>query len=217
MRKVFQEELEDLHNILLRMGSVVEKQIYLCIESLVNHDFEVAELVIKNDDIVDNLQKEIEDKAIKLIAMQQPLAKDLRNIFTATKIATDLERMADHAVDIAKITKRLINEKYIKELTGIPKMADIVKEMIKQSLDAYVDGDIDLAYKACKMDDEIDAIYKDIFEELLLLMAKDSSTVTQAAQFLFVCKFLERTADHATNICEWTIYLITGEQVDLND
>ncbi|MBC8060118.1 MAG: phosphate signaling complex protein PhoU [Clostridiaceae bacterium] len=217
MRKVFDEELQDLHNILLRMGSVVEKQIYLCIESLVNQDVEQGEEVIKNDDIVDDLQKEIEDKAIKLIAMQQPLATDLRNIFTATKIATDLERMADHAVDIAKITKRLKNEKYIKELVQIPIMADLVKDMIKQSLDAFVEGNVDKAYKACKNDDEIDRIYKDIFEELLLLMAKDSSTVTQAAQFLFVCKFLERIGDHATNICEWTIYLVTGEQVDLND
>ena len=217
MRKVFDEELQDLHNILLRMGSVVEKQIYLCIESLVNQDVEQAEEVIKNDDIVDDLQKEIEDKAIKLIAMQQPLATDLRNIFTATKIATDLERMADHAVDIAKITKRLKNEKYIKELIQIPVIADLVKDMIKQSLDAFVEGNVEKAYKACKNDDEIDRIYKAVFEELLLIMSKDSSTVLQAAQFLFVCKFLERIADHATNICEWTIYLVTGEQVDLND
>ena len=217
MRKIFEEELQDLHNSLLRMGSVVEKQIYLSIESLVNQDADKAEEIIKNDDIVDDLQKEIEDKCIKLIAMQQPLATDLRNIFTATKIATDLERMADHAVDIAKITKRLKDEKYIKELNGIPRMADIVKEMIKEALDAYVDGDVDNAYATCKMDDEIDSIYKAIFEELLQIMSKDSSTVAQAAQFLFVCKFLERIADHATNICEWTIYLVTGEQVDLND
>ena len=217
MRKVFDEELQDLHNCILRMGSVVEKQIYLCIESLVNQDIEQADEVIKNDDIVDDLEKEIEDKSIKLIAMQQPIASDLRNIFTTTKIATDLERMADHAVDIAKITKRLKNEVYIKELVQIPIMADRVKDMIKQSLDAYVEGSVDKAYEACKTDDAIDEIYKDIFEELLLLMAKNSSTIMQGAQFLFVCKFLERIADHATNICEWTIYMVTGEQVDLND
>ncbi len=217
MRKVYDEELQDLHNVLLRMGSVVEDQIYQCIDSLVNQDVAKADKVIADDDIVDKLQREIEDKCIKLIAMQQPLATDLRRIFTAIKIATDLERMADHAVDISKITRRLKDEKYIKELVSIPKMADIVKEMIKQSLDAYVKLDVNLAYKACKMDDEIDAIYKGIFGELLSLMEKDSYSVTQAAQFLFVCKFLERTADHATNICECTIYLITGEQVDLND
>jgi len=217
MRKVFDEELQDLHNILLRMGSVVEQQIYLCIESLVNQDIEQAEEIIKNDDIVDDLQKQIEDRSIKLIAMQQPLATDLRNIFTATKIAADLERMADHAVDIAKITKRLRKEVYIKELVKIPVLADLVKEMIKESLDAYVQGNVDKAYKASKIDNEIDKICKSIFEEMLLLMADDPSSVTQATQFLFVYKFLERTAAHATNICECTIYLVTGEQVDLND
>ena len=217
MRKVFDEDLQDLHNILLRMGSVVEKQIYLCIESLVNQDIDLAKEVIKDDDIVDDLEKEIEDKSIRLIAMHQPLATDLRNIFTTIKIAADLERMADHAVDIAKITKRLKDEKYIKELIRIPQIANLVKDMIKASLDAYVEGDVDKAYKACKTDDEIDAVYKNIFGELLLLMSKGSSTVTQAAQLLFVCKFLERIADHATNICEWTIYEVTGDQVDLND
>lgn len=113
-RKVFDEHLMELHNDLLRMGSIVEKQIYQCIEALVNQDVKLADLVMKNDDLVDNLQREIEDKCIRLIAMQSPIATDLRIIFTTIKIVTDLERMADHAVDIAKITVRLENEKYIK-------------------------------------------------------------------------------------------------------
>lgn len=216
-RGYFDAELIKLHNDLLRMGSIVEKQIYSSIEALVNQDTILAEEVIRNDDLADNLQKEIEDKCIKLIAMQQPLAKDLRNIFTTTKIVTDLERMSDHAVDIAKIVKRLKGEKYIKELVDIPKMAGIVQEMIKQSIDAYVDGDVKKSYDICKMDDEIDAIYKSVFTELLQYMMRDSSIINQATQFLFVCKFLERIADHTTNICEWTIYLVTGENVDLND
>lgn len=217
MRKSFDEDLIGLHNEILRMGSVVEKQIYECIEALVNQDVEIADRVIKNDDIVDRMQKELEDKSIKLIAMQQPIAVDLRNIFTATKIATDLERMADHAVDIAKIAKRLKNEKYIKELIDIPRIADIAKVMIKESLDAYVEGNVDKAYEVCKMDDEIDKIYRQVFSEFLTLMMDNKSVITQVTQFLFVCKFLERVADHVTNICEWTIYLVTGEQVDLND
>lgn len=216
-RGSFDTNLQDLHNDLLRMGSIVEKQIYQCIEALVNQDETLANQVIENDDLVDNLQKEIEGKCIKLIATQQPLALDLRNIFTSTKIVTDLERMADHAVDIAKITKRLIGEKYIKQLIDIPRMADIVKEMIKLSLDAYVEGNVEKAYAVCKMDDKIDAIYKQVFSELLVIMMSDSKTINQATQFLFVCKFLERVADHVTNICEWTIYLVTGEQVDLNE
>ena len=125
--------------------------------------------------------------------------------------------MADHAVDISKVAIRLKGEKYIKELVHIPEMADIANKMLKLSLDAYVEGNVERAYSTCKMDDEIDDIYKQVFAELLEIMKGDSTTVKQASQFLFVCKFLERIADHTTNICEWTVYLVTGEQIDLND
>jgi phosphate transport system protein len=216
-RKGFDIELHELNNDILRMGSVVEKQIYLSIDALVKQDETMADQVINNDDIVDNLQREIEDKCIKLIAKEQPLATDLRAIFTTTKIVTDLERMADHAVDIGKIAKRLKNENYIKELIDIPRMGNIVRNMIKQSLDAYVNADVDKAYEVCKMDDEIDEIYKNIFNELIPMMTRDQKVITQSTQFLFICKFLERVADHVTNICEWTIYLVTGEQKDLNE
>ncbi|MFD3156486.1 phosphate signaling complex protein PhoU [Haloimpatiens sp. FM7330] len=217
LRENFESSLEGLHNELLRMGSIVEKQICLCIEALVNQNETLAKQIIKDDDIVDNMQKSIEDRCIKLIAMQHPLAGDLRNIFTTSKIVTDLERIADHAVDIAKITLRLKNEIYIKELIDIPNMFDIVEEMLKESLDAYVEGNVDKAYIVCKKDDKVDAIYKQIFSELLVLMMKETKTINQATQFLFICKFLERIADHITNICEWTIYLVTGDQVDLNE
>ncbi|MFL0249925.1 phosphate signaling complex protein PhoU [Clostridium neuense] len=216
-RKVFDSHLEELHTDLLRMGSFVEKQMYECIEALVNQDIKVAEEIIKNDDIIDGMQKSIEDKAIKLTAMQQPIAADLRNIFTTIKIVTDLERMADHAVDIAKAIKRLKDEKYVKPLIDIPNMGNIVKNMIKGALDAYVDTNLDKAYEVCKMDDELDAIYKHVFSELLFMMRNDPKTINQATQFLFVCKYFERVGDRTTNICESTIYLITGEQVDLND
>lgn len=216
-RGSFDIGLEQVHNDILIMGSIVEKQIFQCIEALVNQDCNLAEEVIKNDDLVDNLEKEIEEKCIRLIATQQPLAHDLRTIFTSTKIVTDLERIADHAVDIAKIAIRLKGEKYIKELIHIPQMADIAKKMLKLSVDAYVSGDVKKAYSTCKMDDEIDDIYKQVFSELLVIMKDDSETVKQSSQFLFVCKFLERIADHTTNICEWTVYLVTGEQIDLND
>lgn len=216
-RIVFEANLQELHCDLIRMGSIVEKQIHDCIDALVTQNAEKAEEIMNNDDVVDELEREIEDKAIRLIAMQQPLAIDLRNIFTTTKIVTDLERMADHAVDVAKITVRLKDEKYIKQLIDIPRMAEIVIRMIKDSLDAYVAGDVKKAYAVGKRDDEVDAIYYEVFRELLQLMAKDPSTVKQATQFLFICKFLERIADHTTNICEWTIYLVNGERVDLNE
>ncbi|KGK88440.1 MULTISPECIES: phosphate signaling complex protein PhoU [unclassified Clostridium] len=213
----FDLRLTELHNDLLRMGSIVEKQIHLCIEALVNHDVVLAKKIIEDDDLVDDLQKEIEDKCIKLIATEQPLAKDLRMIFTTTKIVTDLERMADHAVDIAKIAIRLKDENFIKPLVDIPKMSNLVNEMIKESLDCYVDGNVEGSYIVCKKDDQIDAIYRGVFKEMLPIMAADNSTINQATQFLFICKYLERIADHVTNICEWTIYLVTGEQIDLNE
>ncbi|MBU3175124.1 phosphate signaling complex protein PhoU [Clostridium estertheticum] len=216
-RKVFEANLQELHNDLIRMGSIVEKQIHDCIDALVTHDIEKAQKIMEDDDIVDVMEREIEDKAIRLIAMQQPLAIDLRNIFTTTKIVTDLERMADYAVDVAKITVRLKDEKYIKQLVDIPRMAEIVVLMIRDSLDAYVSGDIEKAYAVCKRDDEVDDIYKEVFGELLRIMFENQKTVNQATQFLFICKWLERIADHTTNICEWTIYLVTGEKVNLNE
>ncbi|WP_125154631.1 phosphate signaling complex protein PhoU [Clostridium rectalis] len=216
-RSTFDRELYELHNDILRMGSVVEKQIHECIEALIHHDVSLARNIINDDDIVDNMQREIEDKCIKLIAKEQPLATDLRRIFTTTKIVTDLERMADHAVDIAKIAIRLKNENFIKPVVDIPRMSDIVKEMIRESLDAYVESDVEKAYKVCEEDDKIDDIYKGVFNEMLPMMAKDNNTVNQATQFLFVCKYLERVADHVTNVCEWTIYMVTGEQKDLNE
>jgi phosphate transport system protein len=216
-RSKFDYELSEMHNDVLRMGSVVEKQIHQCIEALVNQDIKIAKETIKNDDLVDNLQKEIENKCIRLTAREQPIATDLRIIFTTSKLVTDLERIADHAVDIAKVTLRLESEKYERKLIYIPQMAEIINKMIKRSLDAYVDRNVEEAYEVCKMDDEVDKLYKNVFKEMLELMNKDKSKINQFTQLLFVCKYLERIADHVTNICEEAIYLVTGEQKDLNE
>ncbi|MBP2031591.1 phosphate transport system protein [Clostridium algifaecis] len=216
-RTGFDYALEEMHNDVLRMGSIVEKQIHKCVESLVKQDSKLANETIKDDDLVDNLQKEIDDKCIKLTGKEQPLAIDLRTIFITTKLITDLERMADHAVDIAKVTLRLENEKYVKELTDISDMSELVNNMIKKALDAYVSMNVEEAYKACEIDDEIDGKYKNIFSNILEIMVQDHKKVAQMTQLLFVCKYLERIADHVTNICEETIYLVTGEQKDLNE
>ncbi|WP_333859081.1 phosphate signaling complex protein PhoU [Clostridium sp.] len=216
-RKAFDYALEEMHNDVLRMGSMVEKQIHQCIEALAKQDEKLAKETIKNDDLVDSLYREIEDKCIKLTAKEQPLAIDLRTIFTTARIITDLERMADHAVDISKIAIKLKGEKYVKKLIDIGKMSKIVNDMIKRALDAYVDRSVDEAYGACEMDDEIDRLYKHVFKELIEIMSEDSDKINQVTQLLFVCKYLERIADHVTNICEGTIYLVTGEQKDLNE
>ncbi|KYH35936.1 hypothetical protein CLTEP_03300 [Clostridium tepidiprofundi DSM 19306] len=217
VRTVFNDSLNEMHNDVVNMANVAKQQICESIQSLVNKDITLAEKVIKNDDIVDNMEKEIEDKAIKLIATQQPLAYDLRDIFTATKIITDLERIADLAVDIAKITKKLYKEQYMKQLIDIPRMSNIVESMISDSLQAYIDKDAVKAYEICKRDDEIDSLYKQIFSELLIMMMENTKLIAQASQFLFISKYLERAGDHVTNICEWIIYLSTGELVDLNE
>jgi phosphate transport system protein len=215
-RNSFDLKLQQLHEDLMAMGDTVAKQIDDSINALKEQDKLLAEEVIEKDDIIDNFEQEIEDKCIKLMATEQPLASDLRRIFIVTKIITDLERMGDHAVDIAKIAKKLIGESYIKELIDIPKMAKIVKIMIKDSLDVYITRDVSRAHEVSKMDDEVDKLFKSIFAELLVIMRNDPTTINQASQFLFVCKFLERMADHTTNICEWTVYLECGEKLKLN-
>ncbi|MEW8993402.1 phosphate signaling complex protein PhoU [Clostridium sp.] len=215
-RNSFDLKLQQLHEDLMSMGEAVVKQIEDSINALKEQDKDLAEKVIEKDDVIDNFEEEIEDKCVKLMATEQPLASDLRRIFIATKIITDLERMGDHAVDIAKIAKKLIGENYIKELIDIPKMAKIVEAMIKDSLEVYITRDANRAYEVSKMDDEVDKLYKNIFAEMLIIMRNDPTTINQASQFLFVCKFLERMADHATNICEWTVYLECGERLKLN-
>lgn len=215
-RNSFDLKLQQLHEDLMAMGEAVAKQIEESINALKEQDETLADKIIEEDDIIDKFEEEIEDKCIKLMATEQPLAGDLRRIFIATKIITDLERMGDHAVDIAKIAKKLIGENYIKELIDIPKMSKIVGVMIKDSLEVYITRDANRARKVSKMDDEVDKLYKSIFDELLIIMRNDPTTINQASQFLFVCKFLERMADHTTNICEWTVYLECGEKLKLN-
>lgn len=215
-RNSFDLKLQLLHQDLLNMSERVEKQIENSIESLKSHSIELALQVIDGDDLIDRYEKEIEEKCVRMIATEQPLAVDLRRIFITTKIVTDLERMADHGVDIAQITIQLKNEEYIKELIDIPRMAEIVNKMIKGSIEVYITRNIKLAYEVCEMDDEVDKLYDDIFKELIEIMANHKESVFQCSRFLFVCKYLERIADHATNICEQTLYLETGEKLKLN-
>lgn len=215
-RNSFDLKLQLLHQDLLNMSERVEKQIENSIESLKKQSIELALQVIDGDDLIDRYEKEIEEKCVRMIATEQPLAVDLRRIFITTKIVTDLERMADHGVDIAQITIQLKNEEYIKELIDIPKMADIVNKMIKGAIEVYITRNIKLAYEVCEMDDEVDKLYDDIFKELIEIMANHKESVFQCSRFLFVCKYLERIADHATNICEQTLYLETGEKLKLN-
>ncbi|MHB1392647.1 MAG: phosphate signaling complex protein PhoU [Clostridia bacterium] len=216
-RNYFDNELQELQVLLLKMSSMVEETLNNTIKALKIQDVELAQKVIDNDDLIDNMEYEVEDKCLKLIALQSPLAKDLRIIATALKIITDLERIADYAVDISKITIKLANEKYIKELIDIPRMAEIAARMVKGSIDAYVHLDTEKAREVAKWDDEVDALYRQIYRELIFIMIEDTKTIHQATYFLMISRYLERIGDHVTNICERIIYSVTSEHVDLND
>lgn len=215
-RNSFDLKLQLMHQELVDMSKLVEWQISNSVLALKNQDENLAMEVIEKDDEVDKFEKDIEEKCVRMIAMEQPLAGDLRRIFVTSKIVTDLERMADHAVDIAKIAILLKDETYIKELVYIPKMAQIVENMVKGAVEVYITRNTKLAYEICDMDDEVDSIYDSVFQFLLEKMRTDEKVVTQGSRFLFVCKYMERIADHGTNICEDAVYLETGEKLKLN-
>ncbi|HOE56846.1 MAG TPA: phosphate signaling complex protein PhoU [Bacillota bacterium] len=216
-RNIFDQELQELQVSLLKMSSMVEETLSNSVKALKSQNIELAQKVIDDDDMIDDMEYAVEDKCLKLIALQSPLAKDLRIIATALKIITDLERIGDYAVDIARITIRLANETYIKELIDIPRMTEIAINMVKGAIDAYVHLDVEEARNVSKLDDEVDGLYKQIFRELLFMMMEDPKTIHQATYFLLISRYLERIGDHVTNICERIIYSVTSEHVNLND
>lgn len=216
-RQLFHEELEALQQELIRMGTLVEHTIFQAVQALAQRDPRKAQQVIEGDDIVDKLMLEIEGRCFRLLALQQPMAGDLRIIGTAMKITTDLERMADYAVDIAKTVVRLGGEPLIKPLVDIPRMAELAMKMTRDALTAYVNRDVELARSMINQDHEVDHLYGQVFRELLVYMMEDPKTIKQATSLLFVAAALERIGDHATNLGEWIIYMVTGRREDLND
>lgn len=216
-RNSYVAALEELHNDVLMMGNLVENAISSAVKSLEERDLELAEKVLKEDDLVDNFQLEIENKCLMMLALQQPMAGDLRTIATALKLVTDLERIADHAVDIAEITLKLRDEPLVKPLVDIPKMAHLAREMLRDSITAYTDRDLDLAQSLSQKEKEVDALNERVYQDLLQLMSKHPESISQGINLLLVALYLERVADHVTNLGEWTIYLASGQRKDLND
>lgn len=211
--------IKSINSQLVEMSSLVEKQIFQSMVCLKDFDMEKIEEVIENDDIVDNMQKVIEEDCIKFIATEQPLARDLRKVFTASKIVTDLERMADHAVDICKLTKRM-NKSVSSFKNYIDLLYDMetkVRKMITESIDSYIKEDVELAYKICEEDNKIDELYCCLLKKIVKSIEGNEELVNDGTRLLFVIKYLERIADHVTNICEWTIFSKNGTYVDLNE
>lgn len=216
-RYAFDKSLREIQNDILRMGSLVEQSIFDSVNSFMNQDVTSAAGVIMGDERIDELFMEIEDKCVKIIATQQPIAKDLRVAITGIKILLSLERMADHSVDIARATMCLSGHPMIlRPVHEIPRMARLARQMVKDGLDAYVHRDVEKAKQMCAMDDQVDFIFSHVFRDTLACMAEDPQVVVQGAYLLYTSRYLERIADHATNIGEAVIYLVTGERRELN-
>jgi phosphate transport system protein len=213
MRDDFHQELEELSQKLLKMGSLVEERIHKSIKALTEQDSELAAEVINGDDVVDDYENKIEKKCIDLLVLQQPVARDMRQIIVISKIANDLERIADLAQNTARIADELSAEEFIKPLVDIPKMSRIAQDMVRDGLDAFIDGDQELAAETARRDSEVDRLDDQVLRELLTYMMEDSQMIKQGNRLMFVSRYLERIADHATNICEEVIYMITAEQV----
>ena len=209
-RTDYDRDLRMLQDDLLMMGNMVEKAIARALDALRNRDLEAANDVIREDDIIDQKQTEIEERCIDLIATQQPLAGDLRILVTALHLCGELERMGDYAEGIAKISVMMGDEPPLKPLIDIPRMAQKASDMVRRSLDAFVNRDVVAAMSVRSDDDEIDALYEQVYRELLTYMLGDPSVIRRATHLLWAAHNIERIADRATNIAERVIYMVTG-------
>ena len=213
MQRHFHEELEALKQTLLAMGGLVEDQIRRVMTALVERDSELDQEVIDRDAQVNAYDIEVDEKCVELLALHQPAAGDLRFITTAMKIVTDLERIGDQAVNIAQRALELNREPQLKPYIDLPRMAEKSQRMVKESLDAFVTRDTELARRVCAEDAEVDALKEQIFRELLTFMMEDARTIPRAIRLILISRFLERVADHATNIAEMVIYMVESKIV----
>lgn len=215
-RHLFDKSLEELNGKVLQLGNLVNSRIDDAIKSLSTQDLELANQVITGDLYINELQSELEENCMLLIATQQPFAKDLRKIVAAFKISINLERIGDLAVDIAKQTIRTGDEGLLKPLVDLPRMAEIVRAMVIKGIEASKSEDVETARVMAKMDDDVDHLYNQVFRELLVFMMEDPRTINQATHLIFVGRFLERMGDYCTNIAEEVVYVVTGKRSDLN-
>lgn len=215
VRERYLNELELLKETIIQMGKQSQKVFHDSMEAFVNLDLEFAEETIKMDDQIDAKEMSVEVSTSRLLALQQPMACDLRLITSCIRIAIDLERMSDLAIDIAELTGRIENG-HIKPLIDTKKMAEIAEGMLSDSIKAFETGDVELAKKAALEDEKVDKLFYGVWVELIDLMTKNPDMVTNASHLLFLIRYLERIADHASNICESVVYMVTGERLELN-
>lgn len=213
MERHIDVELARLKDELVRMASLAEAAIGAAVKALVSRDAAMAQRVIASDNAINSLEMEIDEICLRIMALYQPEAKDLRFIAMALKINNDLERMGDQAVNIAERTIELLKEPLLKPLMDIPRMAELAQGMVKDSLDAFVQQDVARARAVCERDDEVDRYDDQMFRELLTYMIQDPKAITRAVNLILVSRHLERIADHATNIAEDVIYLVQGKNI----
>jgi phosphate transport system protein len=215
MRTTFHKRLREIRDDILVMGSMVSKAIIRSVEALKNRDVTAANQIIADDQGINRKRFEIEESCIELIATQQPMATDLRTITAILNITTELERIGDYAVGIARIVILIGNEPLLKPLVDIPLMAKKMVDMLDRCLQAFINRDAEAAKKIAREDDEIDNLYDQIFRELLSIMAEDPKTITRATRLMWTAHNLERAADRVTNICERVVYIVTGKMEEI--
>jgi len=213
MKKHYREELGNLRETVLRMGELIEQMTHRAIQALVERKVEMLTEVKSMETQVNQLHIDIDEICLEMIALRQPTAADLRFIAAAMKINTDMERIGDQAINISERAEFLLTVPPVKPLIDIPRMADIAKEMLRDALDAFVNGNDELAYNTIKKDDLVDQLKDQVFRELLTYMMADPTTIPRALDLILVSRHLERIADHATNICEDVIFMVKGKDV----
>jgi len=211
MQRYFDAELGDLKKQLLLMGALVESQLQDALQSLIMRNSDLAIRIVEHDVSIDKLDVEIDEVCLRLLALHQPAAGDLRFITTTMKISMELERMSDLAVNIAERVIELNQEPQLKPYIDLPRMAEWVSKMVRECLDAFVNRDAELARKVCRDDDFIDGLTEQLFRELLSFMLEDPRTITRSARLTFIGKYYERIADHATNVAELVVYMVEGK------
>ncbi len=209
----FQEELEALQGRLLEMGGLAEEQVRAAVQGLVNRDVSLVDKALEGDEAINQLHIEIDNRCFRLLALYQPMATDLRAIVAAVKINTDLERVGDLAVNIAEAARRYAAHAPVKKLIDIPLMGEIAQEMLRDALDAYVRRDVDLAQHVLNEDDRVDGLKTQVFRELLTYMLQDPRTVEPSLDLILVSRHLERIGDHATNVAEDVIFMVSALDV----
>jgi len=209
----YDEELRELRHMVLEMGGFVEKQVADAMRALVERDEEFARLIIERDKTVNRMDVQIDDLCLRLLALHQPAARDLRLITTALKITTDLERSGDMAENIAERAIELSREPLLKPLIDLPRMAGIAQGMLRQALDSFVREDVEMALQVCHQDDSVDDLTSQILRELLTFMMEDPHTISRAMRLIFISKYIERLGDHATNIAEMVIFMVKGKSI----